>query len=170
MLAVVSFAVFFAASLLLSRWAVRPVEIAWRQQKQFVADASHELKTPLTVIISNAELLQQPGYDEAQRKKFSDSILIMSRQMRHLVESLLDLARLDSVQGTNDFAELDFSALVEDCILPFEPLFFERGLQLESEVEAGEITRDRRRRSLRRVPSTLCSGRLLHIFCQRGRL
>jgi len=134
-LAVVSFAVFFAASLHLSRWAVRPVEIAWKNQKQFVADASHELKTPLTVIMSNAELLQQPGYDEAQRKKFSDSILIMSRQMRRLVESLLELARLDSVQGTNDFQELDFSALVEDCILPFEPLFFERGLQLESDVE-----------------------------------
>ena len=137
MLAVVSFAVFFAASLLLSRWAVRPVEIAWRQQKQFVADASHELKTPLTVIISNAELLQQPGYDEAQRRKFSDSILTMSRQMRKLVESLLDLARLDSAHGTGGFEELDFSSLVEDCLLPFEPLYFERGLQLESEVEAG---------------------------------
>jgi len=134
-LAVVSFAVFFAASLLLSRWAVRPVEMAWKHQKQFVADASHELKTPLAVIMSNAELLQQPGYDEAQRKKFSDSILIMARQMRRLVESLLELARLDSAQMTNDFEELDFSALVEDCVLPFEPLFFEHGLELESDVE-----------------------------------
>jgi signal transduction histidine kinase len=85
--------------------------------------------------MSNAELLQQPGYDEAQRKKFSDSILIMARQMRRLVESLLELARLDSAQMTNDFEELDFSALVEDCVLPFEPLFFEHGLELESDVE-----------------------------------
>ena len=136
-LAVVSFAVFFAASLLLSHWAVLPVEQAWKQQKQFVADASHELKTPLTVIISNAELLQQPGYDESQRRNFSDSILTMARQMRYLVESLLQLARLDNAQSADNFADLDFSELVEDCLLPFEPLFFERGLQLEAAVEKG---------------------------------
>ena len=131
-------AVFFGISLALSSWAVHPVEVAWKQQKQFVADASHELKTPLTVIISNAELLQQPGYDEKQRKKFSESILVMSRQMRHLVDSLLNLARLDSMDataGSTVLEALDFSALVEDCILPFEPLFFERGLTLESKIE-----------------------------------
>lgn len=45
-------------SILLSRWATRPVEKAWKQQRQFLSDASHELKTPLTVILSNAELLE----------------------------------------------------------------------------------------------------------------
>lgn len=135
LLALVSFAVFFAASLLLSRWAVRPVELAWQQQKQFVADASHELKTPLTVIMSNAELLHQPGYDEAQRKTFSENILNMSRQMRYLLDSLLELARLDNVQHSADFEALNYSALVEESILPFEALFFERGLQHETEIE-----------------------------------
>lgn len=50
-------------SVVLSRWATRPVEKAWRQQRQFLSDASHELKTPLTVILSNAEMLQSapPG-------------------------------------------------------------------------------------------------------------
>ena len=137
LLGVGSFAVFFVISLLLSKWAVRPVDEAWQQQKQFVADASHELKTPLAVIMANAELLQQPGYDEEQRKNFSDSILAMSRQMRHLVESLLDLARLDSARGEPGFEELGLSELVEDCLLPFEPMYFERGLLLESEVEEG---------------------------------
>lgn len=131
------FALFFVISLLLSGWAVKPVDEAWRQQKQFVADASHELKTPLTVIMANAELLQQPGYDEAQRRVFSESILSMSRQMRQLVESLLNLARLDSMRKPEGMEALDFSTLVEDCILPFEPLYFERGLLLESEIEPG---------------------------------
>ena len=135
MLALVSFAVFFAASLVLSRWAVRPVELAWQQQKQFVADASHELKTPLTVIMSNAELLHQPGYDEAQRRTFSENILNMSRQMRYLLDSLLELARLDNVQHSADFEALNFSTLVEESLLPFEPLFFERGLKHVAEIE-----------------------------------
>ncbi len=132
------FGVLFVISVFLSGIAVKPVDEAWQQQKQFVSDASHELKTPLTVIMANAELLQQPGYSEEQRRGFSESILNMSRQMRQLVESLLDLARLDSQRETESFvAEMDLSSLVEDCILPFEPLYFERGLLLESEVEPG---------------------------------
>ena len=129
-------AIFTGVSLLLSVWAIKPVDQAWRQQKQFVSDASHELKTPLTVIMSNAELLQEPGYSDEQRRGFSESILAMSQQMRHLVESLLNLARLDTLWETDSFvANLNLSALVEDCILPFEPLYFERGLLLESSVE-----------------------------------
>ena len=132
-----SFAFLFVLSVLLSGLAVLPVEEAWRQQKKFVADISHELKTPLTVIVSNAELLSQPGYDEAQRKGFSDNILTMSRRMRHLVESMLDLARIDNATGNEGREELDFSALVEDCILPFEPLYYEQGLLLETGIEPG---------------------------------
>lgn len=132
-----SLVVFFLLSVLLARWAIRPVEEAWRQQKQFVADASHELKTPLAVILANAELLEQEGYDDGQKKQFAASIRTMSLQMRHLLEQLLNLARLDNVHDTPDFAPLDFSRLVEDSLLPFEPIFFEQGLTLESEVESG---------------------------------
>ena len=86
-----SLAVLFALSVLLARWAVRPVELAWRQQKQFVADASHELKTPLSVILTNAELLQA-AQDEQTRRRFSANILTAATQMRALVSGLLDLA------------------------------------------------------------------------------
>ncbi len=132
-----AFAVFLAVSILLSRWAVKPVERSWQQQRQFVADASHELKTPLTVIAANAELLQEPGYDAADRARFSAGILTMAQQMRGLVEQLLSLARADSTQQTSPMTTLDLSVLAENALLPFEPVFFERGLTLNSRIEPG---------------------------------
>ena len=100
------------------------MEKAWQQQRQFVADASHELKTPLTVIMTNAELMQNPDYDEESRRGFSASILVMSKQMRGLVEQMLELARADAVQSGVIFSPVDFSRLVSDAVLPFEPVFF----------------------------------------------
>mgnify|MGYP002242549979 CR=1 FL=1 len=61
-----SFLAFLWVSVLLSKWAVRPVERAWQQQRQFLSDASHELKTPLTVILSNAELLERRRWRTAR--------------------------------------------------------------------------------------------------------
>lgn len=135
LIGVLGFGVFLGVSLLLARWAVRPVDQAWKQQQQFVNDASHELKTPLTVIITNAELLQSPGYDEASRTQFSASILTMAQQMRGLVESLLELARVDNGQVKTTFARVDFSRLLDNALLPFEPIFFEKQLELASQVE-----------------------------------
>ena len=135
-----SFLAFLWVSVLLSKWAVRPVERAWQQQRQFVAAASHELKTPLTVIMTNAELLQDEA-DEARRSTFSSSILTMSRQMRALVEQMLELAVLRPV---------DLSGLTARSLLPFEPLFFEQGLTLISQVDEG-ITVSGDEEALRRV-------------------
>lgn len=124
---------FLAVSTALSRWAVSPVERAWEQQRQFVADASHELKTPLTVILTNAELLREAPPDQAGR--FAGNILSMARQMRSLVESLLELARAEAAPSREEI--VDLSALTAEALLPFEPSFFERGLTLESQVEEG---------------------------------
>lgn len=130
----VSMAAFLLISALLARWAVKPVAKAWEQQKQFVSDASHELKTPLTVIMSNAELLQSPDCHEENRQQFTASILTMSRQMRHLVEGMLELARADNGKIKTSFTKLELGKLVSDSLLPFEPVFFEKGLFLESSI------------------------------------
>ena len=97
-IAAVAFGAFLVISILLARWAVKPVEEAWNRQNRFVADASHELKTPLTVIMTNAELLQS-GASREDSGRFVESILVMARQMRGLVENLLSLARLARLEG-----------------------------------------------------------------------
>ena len=127
---ILSAATFWGVSILLARWAVRPVERAWAEQRQFVADASHELKTPLTVILTNAELMQtQPD------PQYARSVLTMATRMRALVESLLELARVDNGAVRAAFEDTDLSGLVEEELLPFEPVYFERGLELDCAVE-----------------------------------
>ena len=128
-----SLLVFCCISILLARWSIRPVERAWQQQKQFVSDASHELKTPLTVIMSNAELLQ--GQDGEDHRQYADNIMVMSRQMRHLVEGLLELSRAENGQIRKNFVPLSLSQLIEDGLLPFEPVFYEKNLLLEGKIE-----------------------------------
>ena len=130
----ISFLAFLAISIFFSKWAVKPVEKAWMEQKQFVADASHELKTPLTVIMTNAELLQSPEYDTQSRGQFLDSILIMTRQMRDLVEKMLELARADYQANPLPMTEVDLSRLAEEAQLSFEGVFYEKGLELVSEI------------------------------------
>ena len=124
---------FFCISALLAHWAVRPVERAWEQQRQFVGDASHELKTPLTVIMTNAELLTDDSYDAENKARFTENILTMSRQMRGLVEELLNQARIDNSNAQRQ--RIDLSRLVEEAVLPFEPVYFEADRALHSHVQ-----------------------------------
>ena len=133
-----SFASFLVISIFFARWAVRPVEEAWAQQRQFVSDASHELKTPLTVILTDAEMLKSPRFDEAHKAQFVENILTMSNQMRGLVESLLQLARVDSgaIQKM-PLQTIDLSGLVSDELLTFDALFFEKGLTLAEDITDG---------------------------------
>lgn len=154
LIGIVGFLAFLAVSFLLAGWMVKPVEAAWLEQRQFVADASHELKTPLTVIMTNAELLQSPDYDESQRAQFSRSILAMSQQMRSLVENLLDLARVDNGAAKAAFAPLNLSQLAEDELLPWEPVYFEQGLTLDSRIQEN-ITVTGSERHLRQVLTIL---------------
>lgn len=134
-IAVLSLILFFAISVLLARWTVKPIETAWNQQKQFVADASHELKTPLTVIMTNAEMLLDDKHTTEKRMQFSESILTMSKQMRGLTESLLELARSDNHSKEITFEDVDFSNLISEAVLPFEPLYYEKELTLDCEIQ-----------------------------------
>lgn len=132
----ISFFVFLGISIFLAKWAIKPVARAWQQQKQFVADASHELKTPLTVIMTNADLLQNTDFTDSERYNFLQSIYLMSGQMKQLVEKLLILAKSDNQETSVPMETLNLSKLVLDAAISFEGVFAEKGLVLESFAES----------------------------------
>lgn len=120
-------------SVLLSYWATKPVEKAWKQQRQFLSDASHELKTPLTVILSNAELIQAsplPG----KKARWADNIHSEAVRMKTLVEEMLTLARADNMVHTSVYTEVHLSDVTTDSVLLFEPVAFEAGKTLHYEI------------------------------------
>lgn len=125
---------FLAATIGLSAWAVRPVDRAFRQQQQFIADASHELKTPLTVIKTNAQMLEAYPENRNIQETSLSNILTMSDQMKNLIEQMLILARSDHGESGKAHTSVDLSHLAEQTMLPFAPVFFERDLTLESDI------------------------------------
>ena len=152
-IALAAFLLLLGVSAILARWATAPVERAWSQQRQFLSDASHELKTPLTVILSNAELLSALPLEE-RPARWTDNILSESRQMKDLVEEMLTLARADNMAQSVVLEEASLSEIAEDCALAFEPVAFEAGKPLEYAVAEGlSVLGDRDR--LRRLISIL---------------
>ena len=133
----VAMIVFLGISILLSHWVIRPVEAAWDQQRQFVADASHELKTPLSVIMANAELMQSEDLGEEERRTYSGNILGVTYQMRSLVENMLEMARVDNGTVKMHFDIVDLSQLVSDAVLSFQLLYEEKGMGLQCTVPEG---------------------------------
>ena len=155
----IGYMIFFAISLLLAKWVTKPVEKTWNAQKQFIADASHELKTPLTVIMTNAEMMTDKSYGEIERDNFTKNILGASKSMRGLVESLLELARLDNNRSMMKFSTIDYSKLINDCILPFEALFFENGMEISTDIDEN-ITIEGDAEKLRQVITILLDNAL----------
>lgn len=127
----------FLISFFLSAWVVRPVERSWAQQRQFVADASHELKTPLTVILANTGiLLSHPDETIAQQERWVRNTQEEAVNMKKLVDEMLYLARTDATQQVV-YSLVNLSDLVWSSVLPFESVAFEQGLGLESDIAEG---------------------------------
>ena len=131
----VALLVFFGLSLLLARLAVRPMELAWERQKQFIEGASHELKTPLTVILSNAEMLQRGrSEDRAKNALRMEHIHAEAVRMKHLVEDMLTLARSDYSGAAQVFESVNFSELAQSAVLMYESIAYDEGKTLVWEL------------------------------------
>lgn len=137
---VIAMAVLLAISIGLSTWVLRPVEVAWEQQRRFVADASHELKTPLAVIIANTQILAKDPSISEEGQRWIRSTADESAHMKSLVEELLELARTDESQmhkqGIMQSVDVDFSELVENATLEFDAIAYEHDCELQTGVES----------------------------------
>ena len=124
----VALILFFFLSMFLARKIVNPLEESYHKQRQFISDAGHELKTPVSVVSANAELLSREIGDNTWLK----NIQYENDRMGMLVTQLLDLARTENVPPQME--HIDFSRLVAGETLPFESVAFEKGLVLNTNI------------------------------------
>ena len=131
LLFVVALAVVAALGWLLAGYITGPVERAWKREKQFLADASHELKTPLTVILSSSALLEESADEE--QVVYVENIRAEGQRMKALVEDMLTLWRTEEAKPV--LLSTPLSDLVTEAALRFEPVAFEAGHALHYDIE-----------------------------------
>lgn len=127
---------FLFLSIFLSYWAIKPVKKTWDQQRQFVADASHELKTPLTVIISNTDMLVLNKTALDKKNTFRvDNIKTESMRMKNLVEEMLTLAKTDTDTPYLVKDKVNLSDIVEDSALLYESILYDDNKVLITDIK-----------------------------------
>ena len=133
LIGVVSLIFLAAAAFFLSRQVMKPLKSAFEKQKQFISDASHELKTPLTVISTNADVLT----DEIGENRWLNYIKSQTDRMNVLVNDLLNLTRLENSSSEFIRSDFDLSKAVINTALPFECQAFDSNKQFDVDVEQG---------------------------------
>ncbi|MBR3224580.1 MAG: hypothetical protein IKF78_04585 [Atopobiaceae bacterium] len=121
--------------------AVRPLEESARKQKRFVADAGHELKTPLSVIATNMDILEVDLADQPEEQEWIESTNRQVRNMRHLVDDLIVLSKLEEQEADLVLVEVSLTDLAHECVLTFEQLARANGKALVASIEEGVSVR-----------------------------
>ena len=151
----IALVVFFFIAVFLANKIVKPLERNYQKQKQFVSDAGHELKTPISVVSTNAELLSR----EIGENQWLQNIQYENQRMGILVGQLLDLARTENISEQMEY--IDLSHLVAGEALPFESVAFEQGLTLHTHIEE-QIRLQGNSNQLRQLTSILLDNAIRH--------
>ena len=118
-----------------AKLAVRPLEESTQKQKRFVADAGHELKTPLSVIATNMDILEADLTEQPEEQEWIDSTNRQVANMRHLVNYLIVLSKMEEQQADLVLTEVSLTDLAYECTLTFEQLARKQGKELVSSIE-----------------------------------
>jgi signal transduction histidine kinase len=129
----ISIIIFLLISIYISYLIVKPIESMWEKKQQFIMDASHELKTPITVMRANAAVLMEELEDE--KKEWLSNIDGEAEYIQKLIEDLLFLTKLDDVKNQDSLNQLNISNIVYETGMSFEPLLFDEGLKLNIDIE-----------------------------------
>lgn len=163
LIALLGILVMFFVSWQLANWSVSPIAVAWEKQKQFVADASHELKTPLAVISANTEVIMaNPGASVSGQSKWLNYIQSETMRMSKLISSLLSIARMDQPDHAADkSAVISMSDTVSNICLQFEPIIYENGKTLNTVIQR-KVTIKAEEDNLKQLLSILLDNAVLH--------
>ncbi|MBR2024237.1 MAG: HAMP domain-containing histidine kinase, partial [Clostridia bacterium] len=128
--------IFYFISRKLAEIAIKPTENTWTQQKRFIQDASHDLKTPLTVIMANNEILLS-HCDETveEQKKWLESTKNEGEHMKELINQMLDLAKSESLATNINIENVNVSELTESVALQLEPIAYEKNVDIIMQIE-----------------------------------
>ncbi len=152
-------AIVFLTSFVFANWALEPVRAAWSSQRRFVTDASHDLKTPLTVILANASiLLKHPERTIASQSQWIESTQVEAENMQGLINEMLELSQVEE-QHAAAFSDVDFSDLVDGLSLQFESVAFERECTFDTDI-APDIHVSGSEAHLRKMVTTLIDNAL----------
>ena len=147
--------VFIAIAKLIAHWISKPVEDAFIKQKNFIADASHELKTPLAVITASAEALEK----NPKEKKWLTNIKSESERMNNLIIDLLDLAKIEN--GQLEMSQGNLSKIVELSALTFEGIAFEKNIKFDCHIDEN-INIKMNENAIRQVMEILLDNAIKH--------
>ncbi len=156
-----SFAIYNLAKKV-SKMIVRPVEETFEKQKQFISDASHELKTPLAVIEANSDVLE----NEIGKNKWINYIKNETESMNKLINELLLLAKIENVNNLKEHKQLNLSKEVEIILSMFESMAYERQVIIKSKINEN-ITMNGNKEDIEHIVSTLTDNAIKHTEAQK---
>ncbi|MCD7819738.1 MAG: HAMP domain-containing histidine kinase, partial [Lachnospiraceae bacterium] len=159
---IIAIVVVLILSIFLANRIIRPLEDNYKRQNQFISDAGHELKTPVSTISANAELLQR----EIGRNRWLENICYENGRMMEIVCSLLDLIRAESTRPLME--RVDLSRLVTAAALPFEAKAFEQGVAFSCEISENLFITGNSQQ-LEKLVSILIDNAFSHV-CSSGQI
>lgn len=132
----ISLFLLFYISVYLTNKTIKPIKESFEKQKQFIADASHELKTPLAIIRTNTSVITSNKDKTVDSQiKWINYISNQVDRMAKLIDDMLSLTKLDSNKVMEEKSSFDFSKVLDSILLGFEAVVFENNIILETEIQ-----------------------------------